>query len=48
MGKLFHENGCECFVELGKEENAVCEYECHVVLEDTCLNQDYYGNNEKK
>ena len=47
MGKLFHENGCEDFVEFGKEENAVCENQFHVVLEDTCLNQDYYGNNGK-
>ena len=47
MGKLFHKNGCEDFVEFGKEENDVRENECHVVLEDTCLNQDYYGNNDK-
>ena len=41
------ENGCEGCVEFGEEENVVCENECHVVLEDTCLNQDYYSNNDK-
>ena len=25
----------------------MCENECHVVLEDTCLNQDRYSNNDK-
>ena len=25
----------------------MCEYECHVVLEDTCLNQDRYSKNDK-
>ena len=33
-------NGCEGSLEFGEEENVVCENECHVVLEDTCLNQD--------
>ena len=32
------ENGCEGSVEFGKEENVACQNECHVVLEDTCLN----------
>ena len=41
------ENGCEGFVEFCEEENVVCENECHVVLEDTCLNQDCYSNNDK-
>ena len=25
----------------------MCENECHVVLEDTCLNQDCHSNNDK-
>ena len=25
----------------------MCENECHVVLEDTCLDQDRYSNNDK-
>ena len=25
----------------------MCETECHVVLEDTCLNQDRYSNNDE-
>ena len=41
------ENGCEGSVEFGEEENVVCENECRVVLEDTCLNQDCYINNDK-
>ena len=41
------ENGCEGSVELGEEENGVCKNECHVMLEDTCLNQDCYSNNGK-
>ena len=41
------ENGCEGSVEFGEEENVVCENECRVVLEDTCLNQDCYSNNDK-
>ena len=40
-------NGCEGSVGFGEEENVVCENECHVVLEDTCLNQDRYSNNDK-
>ena len=39
--------GCEGSVEFVEEENVVCENECHVVLEDTCLNQDCYSNNDK-
>ena len=46
MAKEFVENDCEGYVEFGEEENVVCENECHVVLEDTCLNQDCYNNNE--
>ena len=33
-------NNCDSLVGFCEEENAVCENECHVVLEDTCLNQD--------
>ena len=40
-------NGCEGSARFGEEENVVCENECHVVLEDTCLNQDRYSNNDK-
>ena len=47
MAKGFVENDCEGYVEFGEEENVVCENECHVVLEDTCLNQDCYSNNDK-
>ena len=47
VAKESDENGCEGSVELGEEENVVCENECHVVLEDTCLNQDCYNNNDK-
>ena len=42
------ENGCVGSVEFGEEENLVCENQCHVVLEDTCLNQDGYSNNAKR
>ena len=41
------ENGCEGSVKFGEEENAVCENEYHVVLKDTCLNQDCYSKNDK-
>ena len=41
------ETGCEGSVGFGEEENIVCENECHVVLEDTCLNQDRYNNNDE-
>ena len=47
MAKEFVKNDCEGYVEFGEEENVVCENECHVVLEDTCLNQDCYSNNDK-
>ena len=40
-------SGCEGSVGFGVEENVVCENECHVVLEDTCLNQDQYNKNDK-
>ena len=40
------EIGCEGSVGFGEEDNVVCENECHVVLEDTCLNQDRYSNND--
>ena len=40
-------NGCEGSVGVGVEENVVCENECHVVLEDTCLNQDRYSKNDE-
>ena len=40
-------NGCEGYVGFGQEENVVCENECHVVLDDTCSNQDRYSNNDK-
>ena len=40
------ENGCQGSVGFGEEDNVVCENECHVVLEDICLNQDRYSNNE--
>ena len=40
-------NSCEGSVGVGVEENVVCENECHVVLEDTCLNQDRYSKNDK-
>ena len=40
-------NGCEGSARFGEEENVVCENECHVVLDDTCLNQDRYSNNGK-
>ena len=41
------ENGCQGSVGFGEEDNVVCENECHVVLKDTCLNQDRYGNNDE-
>ena len=40
-------SGFESSVGVGVEENVVCENECHVVLEDTCLNQDQYSKNDK-
>ena len=33
-------NSCENSVGFGEKDNIVCENECHIVLEDTCLNQD--------
>ena len=47
VAKQSDENGCGGSVEFGEEENVVSENECHVVLEDTCLNQDCYSNNVK-
>ena len=47
VAKVSVKNGCEGSLEFGEEENVVCENECHVVLEDTCLNQDCYSNNDK-
>ena len=41
------ENCCEGSVGFGEEDNVVCENECHVLLEDTCLNQDRYSNNDE-
>ena len=41
------ENYCEGSVEFDEEDNVVCENECHVVLEDFCLNQDRYSNNDE-
>ena len=38
------ENGYEGSVWFDEEENVVCENECHVVLEDTCLNQDWHSD----
>ena len=38
---------CEGSVGFGVEDNAVCEIECHVVLEDTSLNRDRYSNNDE-
>ena len=29
------------------KKKMLCENECHVVLEDTCLNQDCYSNNDR-
>ena len=48
VAKESDKNGCKDSVQFGEEENVVCESECHVVLEDPSLNQDCYGNNEKK
>ena len=42
VAEEFDENGCEGSAEFGEEENVVCKNECHVVLEETCLNQDCY------
>ena len=41
------ENGSEGSVGFAKEENVVCENECHALLEDTCLNQVWHSNNDK-
>ena len=41
------ENGYQGSVGFGEEDNVVCENECHVVLEDTCLNQDWYSNKDE-
>ena len=46
VAKQSVKNGCEDSVEFGEEENVVCENECHDVLEDTCLSQDGYSNND--
>ena len=42
------ENGCESSVGFGKEGNSVCGNGCHVVLEDTCPNQDRSRNNDER
>ena len=39
-------NNSEGSVGFGEEDNAVFENEGYVVLEDTCLNQDQYSNND--
>ena len=41
------ENGYEGSVQFGEEENVMCENVCRVVLEDTCLNQDRYSDNNE-
>ena len=41
------ENGCQGSVGFGEEDNVVCQDECHVVLEDTFLNQELYSNNDE-
>ena len=45
--QMSDKNGCGEFVEFGEEENVVCENEYNVLLKDTCLNKDCYGNNNK-
>ena len=42
------ENGCEGSIGFDEEENVLYKNDCHVVLEDTCLNQDWYSNNDKE
>ena len=37
-------NGCEGCVEFGEGDNVVCENKFHLMLDDTCLNQDQYSN----
>ena len=41
------ENGCEGSVGFGEEDSVVREKEWHCVLEDTCLNEDWYSNNDE-
>ena len=40
------ENGCETSVGFREGDRGVHENKCHVVLEDTSLNQDGYSNND--
>ena len=47
MTKESDKISCEGSVGFGVEDNAVCEIECHVVLEDTSLNRDRYSNNDE-
>ena len=42
-----HENGYEDSVGFTGEAHVVCKSKCYVVLEDTCLNQDRYSNNDE-
>ena len=44
VSEVSNENDCEGSVRFGEEGSVVW---CHDVLEDTCLNQDRYSNNDK-
>ena len=45
MAEDSDENGCEGSVAFGEEDNIACENQCHLVLQDTSLNQERYSNN---
>ena len=45
--EVSEKNGCVGSVGFGEENNVVCENECHAVLENTWLNQDWYSNNDE-
>ena len=37
-------NGCEGCVEFGEGDNILSENKFHLMLDDTCLNQEQYSN----
>ena len=45
--KKSDENDYEGSVGFGEEDKVMCEKVCHVVLEDACLNQGWYSDNDK-
>lgn len=47
VSEAFEKNCWKGSVGFAKGDNVVCKNQCHVVLELTCKNQDFYSNNGK-